>query len=247
MNEQLMAYLYGELSAEEKINFEEILKNDPALQEELREFRSVRSMMKQLEEVQPKSTVVEIKTKPIIPMKMIRWLSIAASLALLLWAGKPRLDVNKSGFSIAFGTPPNSTLVSESVDYSPIIQEEIARNTQVIYRRLDSIQQHLGSQQNLDESSLMNAIEKELAGYQSKQKKNLVRAVNSEYEQNIPRIVSNVQDMQLEQRRELRKLLNRMWQDVQRQREADLNAIDNALFELQRQQTSAIPVSEEEE
>lgn len=245
MNEQLMAYLYGELSAEEYAAFEAELQTNPALQQELKELQSTRSMLQQLEEVQPKSTVVEVKTRPIIPMRTIRWMGMAASLALLLWIGKPRLDVQASGFTLAFGTPAQTETVESKMDYQPLIQQAVAANSQAIHRRLDSIQQRLGTQQSFDRAALISDIERELEGYQSKQSRNLLRAVNSEYEQNMPRIVSNVQDMQLEQRREFKRLLNRLWQDVQRQREADLNAIEDAFIALQREHMNMIPMTDE--
>ncbi|MEM9850190.1 MAG: hypothetical protein AAF847_20025, partial [Bacteroidota bacterium] len=244
---QLMAYLYGELSAAEQAAFEEQLQTHPDLQKELKELRSTRSMLQTIEEVQPKNTVVEIRTKPIIPMRAIRWMSLAASLALLLWVGKPRLDFNKTGFTLAFGTMEQAEeTVVKSIDYQPLIQKAVAENNRAIYRRLDSIQNSFGMQQDFDKASLTTAIEQELAGYQSRQNRSLMKAVNSEYQQNMPRIVSNVQDMQLEQRREFKRLLNRLWQDVQRQREADLNAIEDAFIELQRQQISSMPMTDEE-
>ena len=63
----------------------------------------------------------------------------------------------------------------------------------------------------------------------------------------MPRIVSNVQDMQIEQKRELRQMMNRLWQDIQRQREAEMAAIEAAFLELQRQQNSnsSLPAIEE--
>jgi len=241
MNEKLMAYLYGELSAQERADFEKQIEQNADLQQELKELKSTRSLLRQLEDIQPKSTVVEIKSTPIISMRSIKWMSIAATAALLLLVGKPRLEIGNNGFSLAFGTPPSERMETntlESVDYAPLIQNAVAQSNQNIYKRLDSIQQQLEVQIEGKEESLLRALEREMNGYQNTQNRNLVRAVSTEYQQNMPRIVSNMQDLQIEQRREIRQMfgtmLSTLWQDVQRQREQDLNAIKAAMIEIRQ-------------
>ena len=85
---------------------------------------------------------------------------------------------------------------------------------------------------------LLEAIERELSSYDNQHQHHVARAVNNQYEENMPRLVSMTQDMQLEQRRELKGMMNRLWKDVQRQREADLQAIERAFLELQQQQNA---------
>jgi len=250
MNEQLMDYLYGELSAQEKAAFEQQLQNDPKLQQELRDFQSTRTMLQQVEELQPKATVVELKPKPFVSMRAVKWLSAAAAVALLLLVGKPKMEVSSDGFMIAFGSTESVKHLPEIVEsdsYEPMIHNAVAQSNQEIYKMLDSIQQQLGARINTKEQSLMEAIERELAGYQNKHQRHVARAVNNQYEENIPRLVSMTQDMQLEQRREVRNLLSRFWQDIQRQREADMQAIEEAFLKLQEQtDLGETPMGEEE-
>lgn len=243
MNEKLMAYLYGELSAEARVAFEAELADNEALQQEYEELTSTRSMLRQLEDVSPKPTVVELKTTPRFRWRELRWMSVAAAVALLLLVGKPRVDFGKNGLSIAFGTPPNQptmnaapTTVLTAEDYEAITRELMAQDQQLMNRRLDSIQQLLGSSSTFDDAFLATAIERQLARYQYQQNQQQASVITTNYEQTVPRIVSNVQDMQLEQRREIRRLLNQMWQQVQRQRESDLQAIEAAIFRLEQQQ-----------
>jgi tellurite resistance protein len=247
MNEQLIDYLYGELSAEERQAFEAELKQDKALQEELRELTSTRAMLRHVDYQLPKSTVVELKTTPHITARQIKWLSMAAAIALLLLVGKPKLDIGKQGVSLAFGTPPTPQLPSIAAnspdltadDYVAITRELVAQDQQRVDKRLDSLQQLLSGNSNIDAEWLEDAINQKLAGYKYQQNRQVVRAVDNKYEQNMPRIVSNMQDMQLEQRREVRRLLNQLWQQVQRQRESDLQAIEEMILDLQRQQMNA--------
>lgn len=246
MNEQLMAYLYGELSAEARIAFEAELADNEALRQEYEELTSTRSMLRQLEEVAPKSTVVELTTTPRFRWRDVRWMGIAATVALLLLIGKPRVEVGDSGFSIAFGTPPNQTeleTIPASVltadDYEAITRELMAQDQQMVNRRIDSIQQLLGDSNSLDNASLETAIEQKLARYQYKENQRSAKLVTANYEQTVPRIVSNVQDMQLEQRREVRRLFNQMWQQIQQQRESDLQAIEEAIFRLEQRQLNS--------
>lgn len=241
MNEQLMDYLYGELSAQEKAAFEQQLQNDPKLQQELRDFQSTRTMLQQVEDLQPKATVVELKPKPVVSMRAVKWLSIAAAVALLLLAGKPRMEVSSNGFMIAFGSPKieqANPATTPTNDYEPMIHNAVAQSNQEIYRMLDSIQQQLGARINTKEQTLLQAIERELSSYDNQHQHHVARAVNNQYEENMPRLVSMTQDMQLEQRRELKGMMNRLWKDVQRQREADLQAIERAFLELQQQQNA---------
>lgn len=239
MNEQLMDYLYGELSAQEKAAFEQQLQNDPKLQQELRDFQSTRTMLQQVEEMQPKATVVELKPKPVVSMRAVKWLSAAAAVALLLLVGKPSMEVSSNGFMIAFGSPntiQSQPEVLQPNDYEPIIHNAVAKSNQDIYKMLDSIQHQLGTRINTKEQSLLEAIERELSTYENQQQRKVARVVNNQYEENMPRLVSMTQDMQLEQRRELKSMMNRLWKDLQRQREADLQAIERAFLELQQQQ-----------
>ncbi|MEM6698366.1 MAG: hypothetical protein AAF599_08220 [Bacteroidota bacterium] len=239
MNEQLMDYLYGELSAQEKAAFEQQHQNDPKLQQELKDFQSTRTMLQQVEEMQPKATVVELKPKPMVSMRAVKWLSAAAAVALLLLVGKPRIEVSSNGFMIAFGS--TNTVQSQPVqtnDYEPMIHNAVAQSNQEIYKMLDSIQHQLGTRINTKEQSLLEAIERELSSYDNEHQHHVVRAVNNQYEENMPRLVSMTQDMQLEQRRELKGMMNRLWKDIQRQREADMQAIERAFLELQQQQSS---------
>ncbi|MEM1328784.1 MAG: hypothetical protein AAGI23_22700 [Bacteroidota bacterium] len=243
MNDKLMDYLYGELSAEERQAFEAEIQQNEDLQAELSELKSMRAMLRQVDHHLPKSTVVELRTIPRITPRQIRWLSMAAAVALLLLVGKPKLDVGQNGVSLAFGTPPHSTEQAimttpdlTADDYVAITRELMAQDQQRVDKRLDSLQQLLNGNSNIDSEWLEDAINQKLAGYQYQQNRQVVRAVDSKYEQNMPRIVSNMQDMQLEQRREVRRLLNQMWQQVQLQRESDLQAIEEMILDLQRQQ-----------
>lgn len=57
----LMDYIYGELEGQEKSDFEKVLKNDPELQEDLRDLQKTRSVLKQVPLEEPSHRLMIVK------------------------------------------------------------------------------------------------------------------------------------------------------------------------------------------
>ena len=241
MNEQLIDYLYGEMTTTQRADFEAQLANNPTLKAELDELQFTRRLLSDVQQVRPSNTTVTIRATPTIPMSSIKWMAVAASVIAFVWATQPRIQFQNTGAVIVFG---NYNVADDerifqrtpTTDCAPMIEAAIADSNAEIFELLDSIQKQLGRQMDWKEKALMAALEDELNGYQKKQQQNLVRAVSNQYQQNIPRIVTNFQDMSLEQRQEIRLLLKQLWEELQAQREKDLEYVERAIILLQEEQ-----------
>lgn len=235
-HEQMMAYLYGELSSEEQAEFERWLEQHPTAKAELNELKSTRSLLGLLEDIRPSATTVELKPRPLISKKWMQWMSIAAGLALALMVARPQLEVTGRGAMVTFGSyEKQAPSTPKPANDDDAIQQLVAQSNFKIYKQLDSIQKQLGDKIAWKEQTLMTALENELNSHKYQQQQYLTRTVNNQYQERIPRIVSNVQSMQLEQRQEVKQMLNRLWQEWQKQRERDMEAIERAILELQLQ------------
>ena len=83
--ERLMAYLYGEMEAEEKLAFEKEIEGDPELRAEIGELQETQFCLQELPDLQPEATVLSLGQSARIDWR--KWgvrLGIAASFLLLL-------------------------------------------------------------------------------------------------------------------------------------------------------------------
>ena len=102
--ERLMAYLYGEMEAEEKIAFEKEIEQDPELRAELGEFQETQFCLQELPDLQPEATVLSLGGTSNFNWR--KWgvrLGVAASFLLLLGLTNARMEFSEGSFVIAFG------------------------------------------------------------------------------------------------------------------------------------------------
>lgn len=235
MNEQLMDYLYGEMSAAERIAFEAQLAANPSLKKELEELQSTRRILTKVDAVRPPNQVVTFKSKPVFYHPLLKWVAVAASFIAFVCITQPRIQFQKTGVMLTFGNVPAHSDAPEP-DYPLMIQSTVAASNAEIFELLDSIQEQLGQQLDYKQKSLMATLEDELDGYQQKQHQSMVRAVNNQYQRSIPRIVSNFQNMTIEQRQEVKMMMKQLWVELQQQRKKDLEYLDQTLRSLQEEQ-----------
>jgi hypothetical protein len=86
-NNKIMDYLYGEMSEEEKSQFEIKMREDDALKREVESINEVRSFLQEHKD-EPLPSTTTIVEKPARIYHFSKWWAIAASLLLLLIAGK---------------------------------------------------------------------------------------------------------------------------------------------------------------
>lgn len=159
----MMAYLYGELSPDEKRRFEDALDADPALRQEWNALREVRNRLSDLADKEVLEPMLLLDRKPsgaftgfFAPraFTLLRpVLAIAASLILLMVAGNLTqfsLQRDDSGFSLSFNRPQAPALTGEQIN--EIVRQEVARSAGALNSRLDAtennFQQKLASLQS---------------------------------------------------------------------------------------------------
>ncbi len=157
----LMAYLYGELQGEEKVNVENYLEEHPEVVRKLETLNQVRSIMARV-------TDKEVIAPPIVldhQRKQYFWntsfgktmLGIAASLTLIMLVGKftgLHISINDKSLTIGFGseldrsaeiTVPVQPILT-STDVQSMINQSLSQNNETF------VAQWSESQQKLDES-----------------------------------------------------------------------------------------------
>lgn len=144
---KLIAYLYGELSGEEKGKVEAFLSENEDARKELEELKEARALMGKVKDREveiPRFTFQQPETI-VAPISKNNWwkypMGIAASLALLLLIGyltSFKLSYGDEGLKMAFGEEdnPNTELFSKS-EVESLVANAIAANNQQIESRLD--------------------------------------------------------------------------------------------------------------
>ena len=95
--ERINRYLFGEMSPEENAQFENDLKNDDQL---LQQAEPMAQMVKAMDVVgveRDKAMISKMKSSSVRKAQPVRWLSIAASFALILTVGYHVYDYNRIG------------------------------------------------------------------------------------------------------------------------------------------------------
>lgn len=95
--ERINRYLYGEMTPEEEAQFESDLKNDDQLRQQA---ESMAQMVKAMDVVgveRDKEMISKMKSSSVRKSQPVRWLSIAASFALILTVGYQIYDYNRIG------------------------------------------------------------------------------------------------------------------------------------------------------
>ena len=118
--ERINRYLHGEMTPEEEAQFESDLKNDDQLRQQAESMAQMVKAMDAVGAERDKEMILKMKSSSVRKAQPVRWLSIAASFALILTIGYHVYDYNRIGnlgeeFASTF---PVSTIVrgEEDVD-----------------------------------------------------------------------------------------------------------------------------------
>ncbi len=107
MNKELLIeYLYGEMNEQEKHRFEERLEQEPELKKELSELKMVRNFLQKNDAQTSDPVQLVINKSP--KTGMSRWWAIAASLLILLVAGRLlnlRITTSGNEMTLSYGSP----------------------------------------------------------------------------------------------------------------------------------------------
>lgn len=95
--ERINRYLFGEMSLEENAQFESDLKNDDQLRQQAESMAQMVKAMDVVGTERDKEMISKMKSSSVRKVQPVRWLSIAASFALILTVGYYIYDYNRIG------------------------------------------------------------------------------------------------------------------------------------------------------
>lgn len=228
---KLMEYLYGEMDASAKEEFEQLLKTDEALQKELDTMQKTRSFLATDRDLVPQGKVQIVSHSGIGKNSIFRskWFTMAASLLMLLIAGK-LLDIRmvaKSGeFVVQFG----DRVESPKDDMLQMIREELKTEHQFLELQLASFQQQLEQKLESPAPEIQKGFQTQFASY-NRQIKNL--KTDLEVAQ-ADRYNTFMDQMQRDQKQYSKELMQGMFQFVEAQRQEDLKLISQGFKNLSR-------------
>jgi hypothetical protein len=245
--QDLMAYLYGELEGSEKEKVEKYLLQHPEARMELEQFKNVRSAMSQLKDKEVIAPPIFVGDNKHVSLWQIPYLktivSIAASLLLVMMVGRfSDLRVQYSGgeLRISFGNPStkqeviSSTASLSAEEVQSMINSSLQQNNTAMQSSWKETQKELDA-----------SITKNLALNSSKIDK-LVKDASVASQDQIRQFVSGMQteNLQLvknyfklssdEQKQYIESLLVDFSKYLQQQRNDDLQLVQTRLNSLEQ-------------
>ena len=251
----LISYLYGEMSEEERALFEEELKQNAELREELAAFKATRSCLQAANEVQ------EAPTLPMLPLDVPResshvplpkwwqspWLQAAVfAMTLMCTAALTGLQMkwnDTEGFSLRFGEATSQKEISESPQAANevgSISELAAENTlirQLLLAQQDSFSQQLAALYG----QLDTKLQQRIAGL-AKQKQQVslsedqFSSIRKELLRENYQLMTDLMEYGAEYQRSYNEqMLGEFAQYLDRQRSNDLQLISVALQDILQQ------------
>lgn len=247
--EQLMAYLYGEMNPEERRNFEAVLKEDADLRNELEEMQDTRFQLAELTDIEPQATVFNLHSvdKPNWRTWGIR-AGIAASFLLLLGLTNARLEFTDHSFTIAFGEKTvdaqeaASSIAQQADDIKNVLfQKEMEFNQKLM--ALDSVWQvQLVTNNETQQVQLAQQWQR----FQQKRQADFAALKKEFKEEQLPQFAALLQEMQVDQKQEMQFLLTELYDNWEQARVYDLKAIEtefvNVYKNVERNQTETAAV-----
>lgn len=230
----LMAYLYGELEEDKRLEIESYLASHPEMQKEIEEMRDAREVLQSIPslEVQAPLTVIHAASPP---AKTIHWwkpaMGIAAAFALLLLsAGFAGINAghNDNGWYFSMGEPLPKEKDTNTESIDSMVQKSLQLYQDSLVKRLDAqavnwedkLLELSQSIPNRNTSQNLNvAVFKELTQE--------LRDENIEIAQQLLSIVRE------EQKDFVESALIQMATQMREQREQELLIIQQALYNLQ--------------
>lgn len=250
-NRDLLDYLYGEMTPNEKKEFEQKLSESEILQNELRELTTVREKLDSLKDkevMEPFSTWGKTRSfrrfnasqrRRMIIFRPVT--AVAASLVILMLVGyltNFSISINSNGFQAGFGNQvmsENQNYLSEA-DVQSLINQEVQRSNKELLARLTEAEEGYSQKISMLETSLKSIENKDKSA-----------PITSEDLQNF---FVNAENKNAEIMKEYLKLTSTQQQDYFRtmltqfndfyrqQREDDLTLIQTSLLEMQQNQSA---------
>jgi hypothetical protein len=249
--EDIMAYLYGELEGDEKERVEKYLLENPEGRKQLEQFQQLRSMMgtvKDKEVIAPPIFVGDHKQKWLWDAPYFKTIiSIAASLLLIIMVAKySGASITASGneFKISFGNAKaiQPVEVSQPTKTASLTEQEVQR---MINESLNNNNNALSASWEQSQEKLDASIRKNLTANSAKIDK-LVREAATASQEQIQQYVSGLQtdNMQMvkdyfkltssDQKQYVESLLVDFAKYLQQQRKDDLQVVQTRLNSMEQ-------------
>ncbi|MDZ7605751.1 MAG: hypothetical protein U5K79_09230 [Cyclobacteriaceae bacterium] len=248
-NDELISYLYGEMSADERVAFEQKMVESPELKREyeaLAEVRKELAGMDEMDIVAPVFSVSQEKTK-ITPVRntwsryiMKPIFEVAASLTLLLVAGYLtdfQLSIVDGNISMGFNNKPAETVqqVLSEGEIRALMQEELSKSN---HELLATTQKS-----SVEIDTRVGALEKSVKSIKANTAKSIVS--KEELEQfftmaetrNTDAMKEYMASATVQQQQYLKALFTEYNDYLQQQRQDDLTLIRSGFIEMKQSQS----------
>jgi anti-sigma factor RsiW len=249
LKNDLIAYLYGEMSTEDRLRFEKEMESDPELEKEFLELKQVRKGLSQLEDKEVMEPFFlwgkngsggwagTFKRRSLVLFRPI--VAVAASLVVLLLVGYATqfsITYTDNQLYIGFNKPAPDTdnsLTQEQI--LNLVRNEIDQNNQAILTKLQSTEDKMETRfanleaEHEDRSQYKPAVntvtEKELQEYYQQ-----LRQTNASLMENYLRNAT------VQQQEYFQTVMNQFTEYLQDQRQEDLRLIRRSLITLKEDQ-----------
>ncbi|HEY5690435.1 MAG TPA: hypothetical protein VIS49_03175 [Cyclobacteriaceae bacterium] len=233
----LIAYLYGELSQEEKNKVEGYLSENPTAQREVAELQNTLKVLGKLPdlEVTPptfvfnrdKVVVVEHGNTRIPMLKIV--MGIAASILIVMLVGyftHFRITYSNQSLSIGYGEaamPSNQP--ANTVDIDQLVQQAIAKNNKDVLGRMEDMNNHFNAElasQSRERASTINTLLERT----KEMNDNVIQMYVSQMRDENRRVIENLFSLSnAQQQRVMNDVLTDFSQYLENQRQSDLRLI----------------------
>lgn len=248
-NKELLDYIYGEMSANEKKEFEVKLKSDNELQSEYKALTEVRDELESLKDkevMEPFSAWAKQRSSYWFKVNQKRRLvvfrpitAVAASLVILMLVGyltNFTISMNNNGFHAGFGTGiVNDEHYLSKDEVASLVSLEVQRSNKELITRLAQ------AEDNYDQK--LTTLEASISSMENSNRNNVVTNAD------LQKFLTNTENKNTEIMREYLKMTSTQQQEYfktmltqfnafyQKQREEDLNFIQANLVEMKQNQT----------
>jgi hypothetical protein len=248
-NKELLDYLYGEMTAGEKVEFKRKLSEDADLRKEYEDLNSVRQELDKLKDkevMEPFSTWGRSRSlhwfgsnsrRRIIVFRPIT--AIAASLLILMLVGfltNFSITLNDQGVYLGFENQTSKEKFIGEEDVKILVRKELDKNNSMLLTKLAESENSYSNKFTALETSVENAITTHEKGAVTNEdlQKFFTSAENKNSE-----LMRNYLKLTTTQQQEYFKTMLTQFNDfMQEQRNDDLTIIRNSLIELKQNQNT---------
>ena len=233
--ERLIDYLYGEMAEAERREFEQLLADDNELQAELEALSQTRERLAEMPEVRSEATVITVAEPRISWRKWGLRAGVAAIAVLMLSLANTRLEVGANGLVFTMGKTTSSmevTAIENGKEVLATLQTQFSKRDRELDEKLLQLDTLWQNRLVKREEQLQQSWDHQLELYQSRRRQELQQFAQYLVSEEMPDLITLVQQLQLEQQEELQLLLSQFWNQWQDIRAADMKSIETEFVNL---------------